>query len=139
MDRIDRLIVDLLRRDARAPLKAIAGAVGLARSSVADRIARLEASGIIVGYRAEIAFETGEKVAGILSLLLDRTPRPDVVRAIVADPAVVRCYSLGGEIDLLVEIFAPTSTALNDVRDRLAAFPGVSSVRTHFILKREKG
>src|SRR5690606_1565024 len=68
MDAIDRRILDLLRADARLPLKTIAGAVALARSSVAARIARLESDGIITGYRAEIAPDRTGGTGAVVSL-----------------------------------------------------------------------
>lgn len=139
MDLIDRQILELLRGDARLPLKTIAGAVGLARSSVAARIARLEAAGIIIGYRAEVAPDRVAGGAAIVSLELARTPLPETVAAVTGDPAVVRCYSLAGEVDLLVEIAADDSDALNAARDRLSVLPGVTRARTALILKRDKG
>ncbi len=139
MDGIDRRILELLRADARAPLKTIAGAVGLARSTVAARIARLEADGIITGYRAELAVDRAGGVGAVVSLELASTPLPDTVARVVADPAVLRCYSLAGEVDLLVEISAPDGAALNAARDRLSVLPGVTRARTAPILKRDKG
>jgi DNA-binding Lrp family transcriptional regulator len=139
MDAIDRQIIELLRRNARAPLKVVAGAVGLARSSVAERISRLEAAGVIIGYRAEIAPEHAGGAGAMVLLEMTSTPQPETVGRIVADPAVVRCYSLAGEIDLLIEISAAHGAGLNEVRDRLSALPGAARARTHFILKREKG
>lgn len=139
MDAVDRHILELLRRDARLPLKTIAGTVGLARSSVAARIARLEAEGIITGYRAEIAVERTGGATAMVSLELASTPLPDTVAAVVSDPAVVRCYSLAGEVDLLVEIMAADGETLNAGRDRLSVLPGVVRARTALILKRDKG
>ena len=55
LDDKDREILKILRDDARISGKALAARVGLARSSLRDRIARLEKSGIIRGYRTEIA------------------------------------------------------------------------------------
>lgn len=139
MDSIDRRILDLLSGDARAPLKTIAGEVGLARSSVAARIARLEDDGIITGYRADIAAERAGGASAVVSLELASTPLPETVAAVVGDPAVVRCYSLAGEVDLLVEVTATSSDALNAARDRLSILPGVIRARTALILKRDKG
>ncbi len=51
MDEKNREILRLLQQNARVPLKTLAGKVGLARSSVRERIARMEAEGIILGYK----------------------------------------------------------------------------------------
>lgn len=136
MDAIDAQIVDMLRANARLPLKTIAGAVNLARSSVRDRISRLETAGVIRGYHAKIA--NGAELSAVLQLKLARTPDPVVVAAVVGAPEVRRCYSLTGDVDLLVEIAAPDTERLNAVRDRIAGLPDVVEVTTAFVLKRDK-
>ena len=104
MDEIDRKILRLLRDDARAPLKTIAAEVGLARSSVRQRIDRLEREGAILGYRAEIAREaTGDgAIRAFLLLRLHRTPATEALRGIAALPAVRRFFSVTGDLDLVV-------------------------------------
>ncbi len=82
MDAIDRKLLGLLGANARLPLKTLAGEVGLARSTVRERIDRLEASGVIRGYRADLAPEAGPTVSAILSLTLTRTPIPELVAAL---------------------------------------------------------
>jgi DNA-binding Lrp family transcriptional regulator len=126
----------MLRANARLPLKTIAGTVGLARSSVRERLSRLEAAGVILGYHARVA--SADQVSAILHLKLEKTPSPAIVAAITGMAEVVRCYSLSGPIDLAVEIAAPTSTALNAARDRIAMLPGVTNVVTAMILSRDK-
>lgn len=136
MDSIDRQIIAQLRANARLPLKTIAANVGLARSSVRERISRLEASGVLLGYHARVA-DPG-RISAILHLRLAKTPAPATVAAIVAMAEVGRCYSLSGEIDLMVEIDAADATALNAARDRIANLPDIVDTITAFILKRDK-
>ncbi|MFC3711101.1 Lrp/AsnC family transcriptional regulator [Sphingoaurantiacus capsulatus] len=136
MDAIDRQIVAMLRDNARLPLKTLAATVGLARSSVRERLSKLEAAGTIGGYHARIVDE--DRLAAVLQLRLARTPSPEIVAAVVAMSEVARCYSLSGEVDLLVEIEAPSPAALNAARDRIALLPGVSDTTTALVLKRDK-
>jgi DNA-binding Lrp family transcriptional regulator len=137
LDEIDRRLLQLLQEDASRPLKTLAAAVALSRSSVRDRIARMEADGTIRRYTVDVA-PADPGLAAILMLRLARTPDPDVVRAVTATPEVVRCYSLSGEVDLLVELAAADTTTLNRARDAIALLPGVSDVVTSFVLKRDK-
>lgn len=51
---------------------------------------------------------------------------------------VARCYSLSGDIDLLVEIEAADAAQLNATRDRIATITGVEDTTTALILKRDK-
>ena len=137
MDEIDRKLLQLLREDASRPLKTLAAAVSLSRSSVRDRIARMEADGTIRRYTIDTAPDGGQLTA-ILLVRLARTPDPDVVRAVVSAPEVSRCYSLSGDIDLLVELAGSETSVLNRARDRIAMLPGVTDVVTSLVLHRDK-
>lgn len=137
MDDIDRRILALLQEDARRPVKTLAAEVNLSRSSVRERIARLQARGIIRRYTIEI--DVPGAVTAFLLVCLTRTPAPAVVRRVVACPEVVRCSSLSGDIDLLVEVVGASVAEINQVRDRIASEPGVADVVTAFVLKQDKG
>jgi Lrp/AsnC family transcriptional regulator, leucine-responsive regulatory protein len=137
MDDIDRRILELLREDASRPLKVVAAKVELSRSSVRERIARLEASGVIRRYTIELA-PTSTAVLAILMVRLIRTPSPAVVSRVVGLPEVVRCFSLSGDIDLLVEVSGADVAEINRVRDLIASDPGVADVETSFVLKQDK-
>ena len=136
LDAIDSQIVTLLRENARTPLKTIAAKVALARSTVRDRLVKLESAGVILGYHARVA-ET-ERLSALLQLKLAKTPAPRTVAAITAMPEVCRCYSLSGDIDLAVQIEARTTSQLNATRDRISTLPDVTDVTTSLILKRDK-
>ena len=136
MDEIDHKLLRLLREDASRPLKTLAAEVSLSRSIVRDRIARMEADGTIRGYTIDTAPPGGE-LRAILLARLRRTPDPDVVRAVVSTPEVARCYSLSGDIDLLIELVAGETAVLNRARDRIATLPGVASVVTSLVLHRD--
>lgn len=137
MDDIDRRILKLLQEDASRPIKALAAEVDLSRSSVRERIARLQASGVIRRYTVELAPPPGV-ITAVLMVRLVRTPAPAVVARVVAFPEVVRCFSLSGEIDLLVEISGAEVAEINRVRDLIASDPGVADVETSFVLKQDK-
>lgn len=135
MDDKDRKILDVLRQDARLPLKTLAAKVGLARSSLRDRLARLEAGGIIRGYRAEIAAPSSG-VSAYLFVRLKRTPALDLIEALRAMPGVRSCASLTGDVDLLIELSAANTDEVNAVRDRIAGHASVADLTTSIVLSR---
>lgn len=137
MDDKDQQILRVLKGDARQPLKTIAAAVGLAPSSVRERIAKLEQAGVIRGYRAELAGPVETGVRAILLLRLHRTPLPGTIRQILALPGARRCYSVSGEIDLVVELAVGSMHALNEHRDTIARLDGVADVTTMPVLRVE--
>ncbi|MDJ1160001.1 Lrp/AsnC family transcriptional regulator [Chelatococcus sp. SYSU_G07232] len=140
MDEKNRQILRLLQDNARLPIKTIAGTVGLARSSVRERIARMEADGTIRGYRADVAPARAEDhlFRAFLIIRLARTPARDTVDRIAANPAVKRCFSISGEIDVIAEIESETTKALNAVRDEIASMPYVTDLTTAIVLVDEK-
>jgi DNA-binding Lrp family transcriptional regulator len=136
MDDVDRRLLALLRDDASRPLKALAAEVKLSRSSVRDRIARMQAEGVIRRFTIEVAPQS--QATAILHIRLKTTPDPAVVNAIVSRDDVVRCYSLSGDIDLFVEIAGVGVGDINRTRDQVAQLPGVADVETSFVLKHDK-
>lgn len=143
MDDKDRQLLQLLQQDARAPLKALAAGVGLARSSVRERIVKLERAGVIRGYRVELADGGGAPpgaadVRAFLLLRLTRTPQPETIRRINALPGTRHCHSVSGDIDLVVEVMVATMRELNDHRDAVARLDGVADVTTMPVLRVEK-
>ena len=140
MDAKNKQILELLQQNARSPIKTIAGKVGLARSSVRERIARMEATGIIRAYRVELA--KGEPadaaVEAFMIVRLDKTPAPKTIARIVAHRAVTRCSSVGGEIDVIIEARTADIASLNALRDEIAGYEHVVDLTTAIILKRDK-
>jgi DNA-binding Lrp family transcriptional regulator len=140
MDEKNLQILRLLQQNARLPLKTLAGKVGLARSSVRERIARMEAEGVILGYKAEVQPSSlrEDGVRALLMIRLGRTPARETVSQMTALPNVRRCFSVSGDIDLVVEIEAGTMSALNATRDEIALLADVADVTTAIVLKDEK-
>lgn len=136
LDAKDRQLLDLLYSNARLPLKTIAARVGLARSSVRERVARLESSGVIRGYRAEVDWPDGG-VQAYLSVRLKQTPATALVRRLRERPELRGCCSIGGDVDLILSAKAASLGALNELRDWLAQQAEVSSVTTSVVLHEE--
>lgn len=136
LDEKDRKILEILRSDARIPLKALAAAIGLARSSLRDRLSRLEADGVIRGYRADVA-QGDHAVSAYLFVRLRQTPAPDLIALLRGIPEVRSCTSLTGDIDLLVELTAATTEQLNALRDRISSQPAVADLTTAIVLNRD--
>ena len=68
MDDLDEHLLAKLRENARAPVAELARALGLSRTTVQSRLARLERSGVIAGYAVKLApaYESGRVHAFIM-------------------------------------------------------------------------
>jgi DNA-binding Lrp family transcriptional regulator len=130
LDAIDRQLVALLQDNARTSTVALAKAVGLSRSSVQERLQRLEAAGVIAQYTVRLGQGADPLQAWLLLRYADGFTCDDVMPLLVALPEVQVCHSVAGDIDLYVLVHCPTPTALADLRERVAAYTGVDDVTT---------
>ncbi len=122
MDAKDRKILALLEADGRLGYADIAARVGLAPSSVHDRVRKLEARGVIRGYRAEVQYDlSGLPITAIVSLALSPTSPPDVATKVAEFPLVQSCYSVAGDNSYALLVRAPSTEALEDLLDGLRA------------------
>ena len=131
MDRVDRSILGLLETDARLTYADIGKRVGLAASSVHDRVRKLERRGVISGYRAEIDLEkVGLPITAFVSLAL-RSSSPQDLPALVAEfPLVESCYSVAGDNSYALIVRAPSTSALEELLDALRAKLDVTTKST---------
>ena len=122
MDARDRKILALLQEDARLGYAEIGAKVGLAASSVHDRVRKLEKNGVIRGYRADIDHErAGFPITAIVSLAL-RPGSPSDVPALVAEFELVEsCYSVAGDNSYALLVRAPSTKDLEELLDALRA------------------
>jgi Lrp/AsnC family transcriptional regulator, leucine-responsive regulatory protein len=122
MDATDRRILGLLERDARMTYGAIAKKVGLAASSVHDRVRKLEKRGVVRGYRADVDLaKAGFPITAFVSLEL-RPSSPTNIPARVAEFELVEsCYSVAGENSYVLVVRAPSTVALEELLDALRA------------------
>lgn len=137
LDEIDEHLLSLLEKDARKPVVKLAKAVGLSRTAVQGRLARLEDEGTIRGYT--IVRGRGREDAPVRALLLlsiGARPCATVIRRFEDWPEVAACWSVAGPtIDAVLMVEASSNEALGDVRARLAEVPGITSITTAPVLK----
>ncbi|WP_020592469.1 Lrp/AsnC family transcriptional regulator [Kiloniella laminariae] len=137
LDETDRAILQVLRKNARETIKGISAQTNLARSTVRHRLQKLESDSVITGYRVELKSAATSGFGAFLFVRLKRTPAIALIEEIASFPEVLRCYSLAGDPDLLIEVRAGSPEALNEVRNRISNNPVVEELRTSLILNRE--
>jgi Lrp/AsnC family transcriptional regulator, leucine-responsive regulatory protein len=122
IDASDRKILALLERDARLTYADIGAQVGLAASSVHDRVRKLEKAGVIKGYRAEVDLAAaGLPITAFVSIAL-RPSSPDDVPARVGEFDLVEaCYSVAGDNSYVLFVRAPSTSELESLLDALRA------------------
>ncbi len=138
MDDTDRELIALLRDDARMPVVALARKLRVARATVQNRIARLEADGTIVGYTVRLRPEAeSHRIRALMSIEVDG-PGDKVRRALRGHPNVAALYSTNGRWDLLVDLRADSLEAFDRVLNAIRAIPGILASETSILLSTHK-
>jgi len=134
-DAIDDKLIALLQDNARLSTVALAKAVGLSRSTVQERLQRLEQAGVIAQYTVRLGSGGDPLQAWLFLRYADGFSCDDVMPLLTELPQVRLVHSVAGEIDLLVLVQAGSPGMLADLRERIAAFKGVDDVTTVPVLR----
>lgn len=137
LDVKDREILEILSKEARIALKALAARIGLSRSATSERVINLERNGVIRGYRADIGEIDANVIRAILLVSLKRTPAISLLDLLAQNSQVRRISSVSGQLDLVIEVESRTIDDLNRVRDAVASHESVDDITTAVVLRRD--
>ena len=130
----DEALVALLRANGRESVANLARKLGLSRSSVQDRLRRLESSGAIAGYTVRLAPAAQAGIRAHVMIEVQPQASAAVIVALKAEPMVDALYTVSGKHDLVALVAARTTERLDTWLDRLAEFDGVLRTDSAIIL-----
>jgi DNA-binding Lrp family transcriptional regulator len=135
LDPIDRRLIELLRDNARLPLASLAKILGVSRGTVQNRIDRLRAAGVLLGFTIRLG---ADAEAGVIRAVTTLELRSGEVKAVVGtlkrNPEVSRIYSTNGRWDLVVELRAADLAALDRVLTEIRAIRAIAQSETNILL-----
>jgi len=140
LDATDRRLLEELMCNGRISASDLAKTVGLTRQSVADRMERMRAEGVIVGYTLTVAPEKlGLSVRAYIAITMLPTCTEAAEREVIAmlerNPWVQECYRVTGEDYFQIRVIAPSIEALKDLVLALRATQVVQNTRTMLALE----
>ena len=117
------VLIEELQRDARQSHAALGRLVGLSAPAVAERLARLEESGVIRGYHAEI----DPRALGLtLSVVLRIRPAPREIHKVAElaqrTPEVTECVRVTGEDCFVMRAHVRDVVHLEELIDRFVIY-----------------
>lgn len=134
-DSIDRNLIAILQDDARISTSEISRKLGVARSTITERIARLEHDGIILGYTAVVCrSDEVQETQAFVSLECDRVKRRQIIQTLRQYPEIKDCVSISGQYDMMCTAFAPCAEDIDALIEDLAAIPGIRNISTTIVL-----
>lgn len=136
MDAVDRLLLDALRANARATYAELAKIVGLSAPATHERVAKLEAAGVITGYHAAVAPEAlGYAMNALIGIFItDDADTEQITASLTAIPVVEDCWFVAGEETFVIKVRVADVGGLESTIRELNAIPGVARTRTTVVL-----
>ena len=143
LDALDRKILAVLQQDARITNARLSERVALSPSACLARHRRLEALGVISGYRTEIALERVRSSLRVVVQLKLKSHLPDDFRLLETllqkDPRVVEAAEVSGIVDYYATLCVRDMADLRDCIDSLVtAAPCIESVNSFVIMHTAK-
>ena len=132
LDETDKRILAALARDARMSMRTLAETLHISRANAYSRVARLQETGVIRGYHADVdPVAAGLTTAAYVTLNLQQANWREVLDRLEALPGVVHIGLVGGDFDVIMLVRVADNTELRHlVLDEIQGMPGVTSTRT---------
>ena len=111
----DEQLIALLRVDAREPVASLARKLGLSRTTVQDRLRRLEGSGIIAGYSLKLAREIDAGgMRAFVTLSVEPRRQVEVARTLAKFHQIETLHTVSGKYDLVAQVKTGWASVLYD-------------------------
>jgi DNA-binding Lrp family transcriptional regulator len=138
LDELDRNLVALLQNNARESVANLARQLGVARTTVIARIARLEKTNVIAGYGVRLGQDVLDaSIYAYVGIILAPKYGPDVQKRLSKMPEVQLLCAVSGEFDYVAWLRADSPDRLNELLDQIGGLAGVERTTTSIILARK--
>ena len=143
LDQTDCAMLDLLQKDGRISNVKLAAELNLSETPCWRRQKRLEESGYIKGYHAQLDRKrSGYGVMAFVQIsfsIHSDDSLLDFERAVQDIPEVLFCHNISGESDYLLQVVSESLESYEKLsRNVIRRLPGVTSIKTSFSLKEIK-
>ncbi len=132
LDRLNWLILESLQKNARQSFSEIGRKVGLTSPAVADRVKKMEDSGVIKGYKAEVSYhKTGHQLKAVITLRAFMGRLKPFLEKVKEFKEVINCYRITGNENIIMEVVLYDQSHLEEFIDKLITY---GETKTHIIL-----
>lgn len=143
LDRIDRMILEILQKQGRIAISELAAMVNLATTPCSERVKRLERDGIIMGYHARLSPELLDKRLLVFLEIKLSAKSGDVFEQVARDladiPEVLECHLISGEFDYLVKARLKEMSAYRKLLGNiLKKLPASASSHSYVVMEEVK-
>jgi Lrp/AsnC family leucine-responsive transcriptional regulator len=123
LDDLDRRILDELRRDARVSQAELGRRVSLSAPAVAERMQRLERTGVITGYHADVDPRAlGYQLMAIVRVKPAARQLPKIPELAAEVAEIAECLRITGEDCFIMRVHLRSIDDLSGLLDRFLVF-----------------
>ena len=131
----DEELIALLKVDSREPVAGLARRLGLSRTTVQDRLRRLEETGVIAAYTVRLARELDQGgMRAFVTFSVEPRRQVEVGRMLARFPQIETLHTVSGKFDLIAQVKTSSSEAIDRLIDDIGQIPGITRIETSVIL-----
>lgn len=136
IDSIDNKILEILFEDGRASASMIAEKIGLSVPATADRIKKLQDSGVVLGFRPVIdSKKMGVDITAFITVYSESSKNFEkVVLNAQKNQYVMKCYTTTGDGSHLLLVKVDNTKSLEKLLRTVQGWPGVTRTQTQIVL-----
>jgi Lrp/AsnC family leucine-responsive transcriptional regulator len=132
MDSTDYKIIAMLQEDGRISMKDLAKNVALSPPAAAERVRRLEETGVILGYKAVINPEKlGKNINVFINVDMNVQGREKFMKFLKSEDSIVECYHVTGPHCMILKASLDQMSSLESLIGRIQVY---GSTETFIIL-----
>lgn len=139
LDDTDRQLIALLRHDARMASSKLAVHLGVSRTTVQNRISKLQNQGVIRGFTVKLdEFSDPNLVRAIITVEIDGPAARRVIKRLQGFPEIVHVYGTNGRWDLVAEAATQDLNQFNTLLGEIRMIAGVANTESSLLLSEMK-
>lgn len=132
----EQQLLSILRSNARASISDLARVLNLSRSTVQNRMTKLEESGVIKGYAVQYGSEYEDNlVSSHVSIKVKQKLTAKTNAELRQVSEVSELYAISGEYDLIAIVQAESLEQLSQILDNIGNLEGVERTNSSVILE----
>lgn len=135
MDDLDSRLIAVLRQDGRAPLSKLADILHVSRGTVQNRLDRLVANGVILGFTVRVK-DTGatERIRAMMMIEVVGRNTHQVIQALRRIPEILSLHTTNGAWDLVAQIEVTSLIDFDRVLNSIRLIDGIARSETSLLL-----
>lgn len=132
MDRIDKKILSAVQGAGRISMTELSKYAGLSVPATTERLRKLEDSGVISGYGAQVdPIKLGFGVSAVVGITTFKPSKSKLIATLSKIPEVVECLHVTGDDSYLIRIYAKSMADIEGVIGKINSF---GETRTSIVL-----